>query len=333
MFPRLPGECSHPYRALTAGVFDFPFVVFDHHKLGDKNLRTNDLRQNLPPLTLITIMPLARLAFLLLVVVVYCTLLQADESVPISTTTTTSASSSTVDVTYPNVTLTKIAFGSCHKRKYAQPSRLWQRIQQQEGQAWLWMGDAVYPPQRAVCPVNMLQEEYQHLRHNDGGYAALVAAKTPYIWGTWDDHDYGGNDMGKEMPDKVARRNAFWDFLGYDHAPRDDTTRQGVYHAITVGQVPHQVKIIMLDTRTYRDNHCGIPSLATKFPLGAGVACLTRWMAAGLGASYCGRYHHNATMLGEQQWTWLQKELATSEAAVHIVVSSVQVLSTNPVRV
>ena len=85
----------------------------------------------------------------------------------------------------------------------------------------------------------------------------------------------------------------------------------------------------MLDTRTFRQDHCGIPSLATHFPLGAGVACLTRWMAAGLGSFFC--QHHKGTMLGDEQWKWLEQELATSTAAVHIIASSVQVLSTNPV--
>jgi PhoD-like phosphatase len=35
-------------------------------------------------------------------------------------------------------------------------------------------------------------------------------------------------------------------------------------------------------------------------------------------------------MLGEEQWTWLSKELETSKAQVHILISSIQVLSTNP---
>lgn len=36
-------------------------------------------------------------------------------------------------------------------------------------------------------------------------------------------------------------------------------------------------------------------------------------------------------MLGDEQWKWLQAELESSQAQVHVVVSSVQVLTTNPV--
>ena len=198
---------------------------------------------------------------------------------------------------------------------------------------WLWLGDAVYPPMRAIAPVSVLEQEYQALQQTKG-YNELVKS-TPFVFGTWDDHDYGGNDMGKDMPEKSQRRDAFWRFLG--HAPAGEAeNRQGVYHSITLGETTsttnnQQVKIILLDTRTYRDDHCGIPSLATLFPLGAGVACATRWIMAGLGSWYC--RHRQATMLGEAQWQWLQQELETSTAAVHIIASSVQVLSTNPVRI
>ena len=37
------------------------------------------------------------------------------------------------DFEYPNVTLTKLTFGSCHKRKYEFPE-IWQRIQEQDAQ-------------------------------------------------------------------------------------------------------------------------------------------------------------------------------------------------------
>lgn len=273
-------------------------------------------------------------ASLLLTSIVVATVAAENGSVSATTTTTSSA-----DLNLPNVTLTHLTFGSCHKRKYQVPG-LWQRVKEQNSQAWLWMGDAVYPTQRGIAPVQALVDEYQQLRHENAEYAGLVQSSTTeqqpyYIWGTWDDHDYGGNDMGKDMPDRTARRNAFWDFMDYAHAPRDDDNdpRQGgVYHSVTLGQAPQQVKIIFLDTRSFRDDHCLIPSVATKFPLGAGVACATRWAVAGLAHWYCRNKNKEATMLGTEQWTWLQQQLAESTAAVHIIVSSVQVLSTNPVR-
>ena len=30
------------------------------------------------------------------------------------------------------------------------------------------------------------------------------------VHGTWDDHDYGSNDAGKELTQKEERRNLYW---------------------------------------------------------------------------------------------------------------------------
>jgi alkaline phosphatase D len=224
------------------------------------------------------------------------------------------------DLEHPNVTLTKVAFGSCHKSKYPS-SEQWRRIREEKAQAWLWLGDAVYPPMRNIAPVESLQEQYRSLKENPD-YAALLAS-TPFVYGTWDDHDYGGNDMGKRMPDKREKRDAFLEFVGGPSL----VDREGVYHSVSFGSPPHQVKIILIDTRYHRDDHC-LPSVATQFALGAGIACATRWLAAGLLPTFCGT---GGSMLGEEQWSWLEREISDSSAAVHIVASSVQVLSTNPV--
>lgn len=213
----------------------------------------------------------------------------------------------------------------------------------------MWLGDAVYPPMRKIAPAQTLVDEYNALKQSEG-YAKLLES-TPFVMGTWDDHDFGGNDMGKHMPDIALRRDAFYNFLGTNynnHQPaaslanvEDDNDnlnslppsrrRVGVYHSATFGTPPNQIKLIFLDTRSYRDNHC-IPSVATGFPLGAGVACATRWIAAGLLPQFCKQQQGMGTILGEEQWEWLEHELKTSTASINVIASSVQVLSTNPVR-
>ena len=56
------------------------------------------------------------------------------------------------------------------------------------------------------------------------------------------------------------------------------------------------------------------------------VACLTRWITAGLNLCPIG-----GDVLGEEQWRWFEQELAESVASIHIIVSSIQILTTNPV--
>lgn len=92
-----------------------------------------------------------------------------------------------------------------------------------------------------------------------------------------------------------------------------------------------QVKILILDTRSYRDPHI-IPSVGAWFqqiPILGGLmplfAAFNRWLATDiLGWT---KAHANADILGEEQWHWLETELSDSSAAFHVVVSSIQVFA------
>lgn len=271
----------------------------------------------------------------------------------VSTTTVEGAA----DLEYPNQTLSLIRFGSCHKLKYAKPG-LWSTILQGDSRLgsssnnnknkkrpdlFLWTGDSIYPPKRGVAPVELLVKEYHRMKTNNTvAYGQQLLTNNPnkdvnndgpiLTLGSYDDHDYGANDLGKFMPDKPQRRDAFWEFLGLTTALNNLQHRQGAYFSALFGSaVDKQVKVILLDTRWHRDNHC-VPSVAgiSWLPLGAGFACLFRWLSAGLFPTWCAHRQETATILGQEQWTWLEEQLMESAADVHIVVSSIQVLTTNP---
>lgn len=116
--------------------------------------------------------------------------------------------------------------------------------------------------------------------------------KSSEVLGIWDDHDYGANDVGKEFGAKVESQQEFLDFLGVEkESPR--RTREGVYSRQDFGPEGQQVRVILLDTRYHRDE---------------------------VGS--------DGTILGEEQWQWLEQSLRGSEAQVNILVSSIQVLPT-----
>ena len=247
----------------------------------------------------------------------------------------------------PTSNLTRVAFGSCHKLKYAVARfpNLWSTIWEgaQHPQVWLWTGDAVYPPSKGVASLSELDESYQAMKahpqyahfvsHGHDSTGDPTTSSSPLIVaGTYDDHDYGGNDLGRKMPDKAARAKLFWDFVGLTPplpSPSSSPSREGVYYSMNFGTPPHQVKLIVLDTRYFRDDHCLVPSIATHVPvLGAGIAAAFRWLVAGLApVKYC---DSGRTVLGETQWDWLEQQVQHSTAALHIIVSSIQVLTTNP---
>jgi len=111
------------------------------------------------------------------------------------------------------------------------------------------------------------------------------------ILGVWDDNDYGLSDGGKENGNKVESQRLLLDFLD---EPAESSRRQqrGVYAAYVFGPIGKRVKIILLDGRYERE--------------GGGA---------------------RADMLGEQQWQWLEQQLAASDANVNIIGSGIQVIA------
>ena len=237
------------------------------------------------------------------------------------------------DIEHPHETLTTLAFGSCHKRKYVNPSSaptIWDTIQKkEEPDAFVWTGDSVYPPTRGVAPIAMLQEEYRQMQHNASlGYANFHPPMG--IYGTYDDHDYGGNDLGVEIPHKEERAFAFLQFIDKPFLFQKDG-RHGIYSSVEWGLAPQKIKVLLLDTRWHREPHC-IPSVAHALPMGAAISCVTRWLTAGLLLpTFWKRCQEPRTILGEEQWAWLESQLSDSDAQVHVIVSSIQVLTSNPV--
>jgi len=170
------------------------------------------------------------------------------------------------------------------------------------------------------------------------GYSQFVSNNDRLVGGvhgTWDDHDYGGNDRGYELNNKEERRDAYLNFLDVSNDSQR-YERKGMFSSIEFGQDDNIVKVIFLDTRWHRDKHC-IPSVGShpNIPMGALIACLTRLVTAGLDLPSILPSWTSCTndreVLGEKQWRWLEEQVNESKASVHIVVSSIQVLTTNPV--
>ncbi|MFM8271219.1 MAG: alkaline phosphatase D family protein, partial [Gemmata sp.] len=121
-------------------------------------------------------------------------------------------------------------------------------------------------------------------------------------------HDYGRNDAGAEWEHKDAAQKEFHDFFG---TPTDDPrrTRKGVYHAEVYGPPGKRVQVILLDTRYFRS------------PLKKGAFDPRTRITP-----YLPNTDPDATMLGAEQWKWLEAQLR-KPAEVRLLVSSVQVLS------
>jgi alkaline phosphatase D len=193
-----------------------------------------------------------------------------------------------------NNTLTRIAFGSCSKDEEPQ---LWKEVINQKAQLWIWLGDNIYGDTQDTL---VLHKKYEHQKSNPD-YQLLL--KTMPVIGTWDDHDYGVNDGGKFNPKKREIKEALLTFL---NVPKNAPVRkhEGVYSSHVYGTGDRKIKILLLDTRYFRD------TLEASKKEGV-------------------RYEVNkmGDILGEQQWQWLEDELTESDAAIHIIGSSIQLVA------
>jgi alkaline phosphatase D len=140
----------------------------------------------------------------------------------------------------------------------------------------------------------------KYAKQNANSDYQLLKASTPLI-GIWDDHDYGINDGGKHFAQKKASRDVMFDFLG---VPADAPERkgEGAYSSHTYGEGEHQVKVILLDGRYFRDTLSRVNRVYQINPSGQ--------------------------ILGDVQWKWLENELKTSTARVNFIVSGIQFLPT-----
>lgn len=208
----------------------------------------------------------------------------------------------------PTGPVSRIAFGSCADQN--KPCPIWDKLTEAKPELTLMLGDTIYADiedGRLKKPdVAKIQKSYDELTKLDA-WKKLRASS--YILGTWDDHDYGLNDAGVEWEHKDEAQRIFHDFYG---TPADSPRRKmkGIYHAETFGPEGKRVQVILLDTRYFRTE---IRKEARPLP-GTTIR------------AYIPATEADASMLGADQWKWLEAELK-KPAEVRILCSSIQLVS------
>lgn len=189
--------------------------------------------------------------------------------------------------------VTRIAFGSCLVQSEPQP--VWDAIRRCEPDFMLLLGDNVYAD---TTDLAHMRAQYALLGANPG--FRRLRARVPLL-ATWDDHDYGENDAGGDFPLKRESKRIMLDF--FDEPARSARrAREGIYESYYFGEAPRRLQVILLDLRSFRSrlNHDGTGYV--PWPDGSGE------------------------LLGEEQWRWLERELARP-ADLRILGSSIQLVS------
>lgn len=197
---------------------------------------------------------------------------------------------------------TVITFGSCGQENKPQP--ILQQVADIRPDFFIYLGDNIYGD---TYDMNVLKAKYQQLAAKPE-YQALQ--KSTRVLATWDDHDYGWNDAGRHYPFAKESKDIFLDFF---NEPKDSRRRkrEGIYTSYVYDFGSRKLQIILLDTRTFRDD------------LRTYRGELHRQSRYFYPLDYFPHQTTDSTLLGAQQWQWLEAELR-KPADVRIICSSTQ---------
>ena len=167
---------------------------------------------------------------------------------------------------------------------------------------FILLGDNIYAD---TTNMTVMRRKYESLKQS--AFFKRLRQKAPLL-ATWDDHDFGANDVGAEYPMKAESQQLFLDLFD-EPADSPRRSRPGVYDAKVFGPAGQRVQIILLDTRYFRSmlvtgENNAVPS----------------------GGKYVPNPDPSATLLGEDQWQWLETQLLVP-AEVRIIASSIQFVS------
>ena len=175
----------------------------------------------------------------------------------------------------------RIAIVGCHRQDLPAPAL--SRYIESDPDLVLWVGDNVYA------------DTEDDISYIESCYAALEAKpafrmlrEQAITMATWDDHDYGLNNVGKGYALKEESKKLFRKFWKIEEFVPE--SRDGVYYSRVFGTGDEALQVIMLDPRFNRDEE-----------------------------------GPDSDTLGDNQWAWLEAELR-KPAGLRLIISGYQVL-------
>jgi alkaline phosphatase D len=171
---------------------------------------------------------------------------------------------------------TTLAFGSCASS--TDFFDIWKRIGQEGAQGLVLLGDTPY-----INSSNLKVNRDHHRKFLSIPTLTKLCTDIP-LWGTWDDHDFGGNDTDGKVKGKATIRKAFTEYR--THVNYGDE-REGVYTKFRRGPI----EVFLIDARYFAQT--GPSPVDPKKPTG----------------------------LGPGQWKWLLSSLKASTAPFKVLAS------------
>lgn len=171
---------------------------------------------------------------------------------------------------------TTLAFGSCASS--TDFFDIWRRIGDEGADGLVLLGDTPY-----INSSNLKINRDHHRKFLSIPTLTKLCTDTP-LWGTWDDHDFGGNDTDGKVRDKETIRKVFTEYRAHSNYGDE---REGVYTKFRRGPI----EVFLIDARYFAQTGSS-PVDPTK-----------------------------PTALGPVQWTWLLDSLKASTAPFKVLAS------------
>lgn len=206
------------------------------------------------------------------------------------------------NVSKTNPSTSKIAFGSCGREWQDLP--IFNNVVSHDPDMFIFLGDNIYGDTKNM---DTLRAKYQRLA--DKPSFQNLKQNVP-ILATWDDHDYGWNDIGRHYEYKEQSKEIFLDFF---EEPKNSSRRshEGIYHSIFYNYGDKVLQVILLDNRTFRDD---LKRYTDEFDHDR------RYF---YNLDYAPYENPDSSLLGQDQWEWLEKELS-KKADVRLICSGSQ---------
>mgnify|MGYP001031164523 FL=1 len=194
-----------------------------------------------------------------------------------------------------NLTYFNIGFGSCLDQE--KPQEIWEPMKNENLNMFFFMGDNVYGDLESG---ELTKMKNSYLKQEKRFPNWLKKIKPVAIW---DDHDYGINDGGSEYALKKESQKLFLDFWKVD---KNDSrySQEGIYFSETRSFKKKDILFIGLDTRYFRSS------------------------LEGEKRNYLPTSDNSKTILGKEQWSWLESQF-NEDVDLIVLVSSIQILATN----
>lgn len=214
-------------------------------------------------------------------------------------------------VTKPEARRFRVAFGSCARQEKPQP--IWATIAATNPDLFVFLGDNFYADAQDERTLRKRYDEFEQVETLQAFRRA-----TPHV-AVWDDHDFGDDDVGGDYPLKDLSQRLFCD--AWQEGPDSPRRRRsGVYESYRFESGGHTVQLILMDLRFNRTPLVADPALRTGYDTMLREAKLSGKPMKGW---YVPNASPDASMLGEEQWAWLEQQLK-QPADVRLLGSSVQ---------